>query len=77
MADVGKVTIPEIMGRKGRGPKIVQVTCYDFPTAVVLGRAGVDIAMVGDSLAQVALGSAPSSSPTCRSSPTSLRWRRR
>ncbi|MBI4635097.1 MAG: 3-methyl-2-oxobutanoate hydroxymethyltransferase [Candidatus Rokubacteria bacterium] len=56
MADAGRVTIPEIVARKGRGPKIVQVTCYDFPTAVVLGRAGVDIAMVGDSLAQVALG---------------------
>ena len=56
MADARRVTIPEIVSRKGRGPKIVQVTCYDFPTAVVLGRAGVDIAMVGDSLAQVALG---------------------
>lgn len=51
-----KVTVPEIVARKGRGPKIVQVTCYDFPTAVVLDRAGVDIAMVGDSVAQVALG---------------------
>lgn len=51
-----KVTVPEIVARKGRGPKIVQVTCYDFPTAIVVGRAGVDIAVVGDSLAQVALG---------------------
>ena len=51
-----RVTVPEIVARKGRDPKIVQVTCYDFPTAVVLERAGVDIAMVGDSVAQVALG---------------------
>jgi 3-methyl-2-oxobutanoate hydroxymethyltransferase len=51
-----RITIPEIMTRKGRGPKIVQVTCYDFPTAVIASRAGADILMVGDSLAQVALG---------------------
>lgn len=52
----GKVTVPAIGARKGAGPKIVQVTCYDYPTAVILGRAGVDVAMVGDSLAQVVLG---------------------
>jgi 3-methyl-2-oxobutanoate hydroxymethyltransferase len=51
-----KVTVPAIVARKGSGPKIVQVTCYDHPTAVILDRAAVDIAMVGDSLAQVALG---------------------
>lgn len=56
MSASGKVTVPEIVARKSRGPRIVQVTCYDFPTAVTLDRAGVDIAMVGDSLAQVALG---------------------
>lgn len=51
-----KVTVPAIVSRKRSGPKIVQVTCYDHPTAVIIGRAAVDIAMVGDSLAQVALG---------------------
>ena len=51
-----KVTIPEIVARKQCGPKIVQVTAYDFPTAVIVERAGVDIIMVGDSVAQVALG---------------------
>ncbi len=56
MSVTDKVTVPAIVARKARGPKIVQVTCYDFPTAVSLDRAGVDIAMVGDSLAQVALG---------------------
>lgn len=50
------MTVPAIVARKRAGPKIVQVTCYDHPTAVILDRAGVDIAMVGDSLAQVALG---------------------
>lgn len=56
MAGSAKITVPEIVARKARAPKIVQVTCYDFPSAMILGRAGVDIAMVGDSLAQVALG---------------------
>jgi 3-methyl-2-oxobutanoate hydroxymethyltransferase len=51
-----KITIPAIIARKGCGPKIVQVTAYDFPTAVIAERAGVDIIVVGDSLAQVVLG---------------------
>lgn len=56
MNNRSKVTIPEIVARKGRGPKIVQVTAYDFPTARIVDRAGVDIIMVGDSAAQIVLG---------------------
>lgn len=40
-----RVTTRDIVARKRQGPKIVQVTCYDFPTAILVDRAGVDIAM--------------------------------
>ncbi len=53
MAD--KVTVPLIKDRKG-GPKISMVTAYDYPTAIIADRAGVDIILVGDSVANVVHG---------------------
>jgi 3-methyl-2-oxobutanoate hydroxymethyltransferase len=57
----GKVTVPDIRSRKSvtsspEASKIVCVTAYDFPTGRVVDDAGVDIALVGDSLAMVVLG---------------------
>ena len=50
-----KMTAPEIRARKG-GLKITMVTAYDYPGAVIADRAGVDIVLVGDSVANVVHG---------------------
>lgn len=52
---MAKVTAPSIRARKG-GPKIAVVTAYDYPGAVIADRAGMDIILVGDSVANVVHG---------------------
>ncbi|MEW6049320.1 MAG: 3-methyl-2-oxobutanoate hydroxymethyltransferase, partial [Bacillota bacterium] len=51
-----KVTILDLYEKKRRGEKITMLTCYDYPTALLEERAGVDIILVGDSLAMTVLG---------------------
>ena len=50
-----KVTAPSVRAAKG-GEKIRMITAYDAPSARVADRAGADIILVGDSLANVVLG---------------------
>jgi 3-methyl-2-oxobutanoate hydroxymethyltransferase len=50
-----KVTAPAIRARKGSTP-LVMVTAYDAPGARIADDAGVDIILVGDSVAMVVLG---------------------
>jgi len=47
------VTLREI---KGRGEKITMLTAYDYPIARLLDEAGIEVILVGDSLAMVGLG---------------------
>ena len=54
MAD--KVTAPEIRRMKQRGEKITALTAYDYSFARILDHAGVDVLLVGDSLASVIQG---------------------
>ena len=53
---VPKVTLPLLRKKKERGEKIVVITCYDYPSALLLDQAGADILFVGDSLGDNVLG---------------------
>lgn len=50
------MTIQDIVEKKKRGEKISMLTAYDYPTGMLLDKAGIDIVLVGDSLANVILG---------------------
>ena len=56
------VTVPHLQGMKSRGEKIVALTAYDASFATQLDIAGIDIALVGDSLGMVVQGQ-PSTLP--------------
>ncbi len=51
-----KITVPDIIARKGSTDKIAALTAYDFLTAEILDEAGIDIILVGDSAAMVVAG---------------------
>lgn len=51
-----KVTIPKVRAMKESGEKIAMLTAYDWPTALLLDRAGIEILLVGDSVGNNILG---------------------
>ncbi len=51
-----KVTTLALRQKKERGEPITMLTAYDYPTALAMDQAGVDVILVGDSLAMVVLG---------------------
>jgi 3-methyl-2-oxobutanoate hydroxymethyltransferase len=51
-----KMTTLALRQKKERGEPISMLTAYDYPTALIMDRAGVDAILVGDSLGMVVLG---------------------
>ncbi|HUN86357.1 MAG TPA: 3-methyl-2-oxobutanoate hydroxymethyltransferase [Terracidiphilus sp.] len=51
-----KVTMPALAEMKRQGKPISALTAYDYATSRLVDEAGIDVILVGDSLAMVVLG---------------------
>ena len=56
MSNVKKLTVSSFRKMKERGEKIVVLTAYDAPNAALAMACGVEMLLVGDSVANTALG---------------------
>ena len=53
---ITKVTVPTLTEMKRQGKPISALTAYDYATSLLADEAGIDLLLVGDSLAMVVLG---------------------
>ena len=63
LSQASPVTVPLLVSSKGVD-KIAMMTAYDAPTAALLDEAGLDVLLVGDSLAMTVYGEANTLSAT-------------
>lgn len=53
---MAKITTLKLKEMKEKGEKISMVTAYDYPTATMAEKAGIEVVLVGDSLMMTVLG---------------------
>lgn len=51
-----KITITDLLNKKKNKEPITMLTAYDYPAASIMDEAGIDMLLIGDSLAMVVLG---------------------
>ncbi len=51
-----KITVPLLLEKKRNKEKITMLTAYDYSTALILDRTGIDILLVGDSVGPIFSG---------------------
>lgn len=56
MKESEEITVPLLRDFKKRGEKISMITAYDYPSAILVDKAGIEIILVGDSVGNTVLG---------------------